>query len=111
MKKPSKAKSNIEAFLALPDEEKARIADEGDREFVYWDSKPLSAAERKAFAKLQRRLGRPRHGEGSKPISVTVEKALLRQADAFARREGLSRAQLVARGLRLAITKSRSHAA
>ena len=43
--------------------------------------------------------GRPRKGLGAQTISLTVEKALLARSDAYAKRLGISRAELVERGL------------
>jgi hypothetical protein len=43
--------------------------------------------------------GRPRKGLGAKTISLTVERALLARSDAYAKRLGISRAELVQRGL------------
>jgi hypothetical protein len=44
-------------------------------------------------------MGRPKVGKGARVISLSVERGLLELADAYARRTGMSRAQLVARGL------------
>jgi metal-responsive CopG/Arc/MetJ family transcriptional regulator len=44
-------------------------------------------------------LAQPKVGKGAKTISLTVEKDLLDQADAYAKRHGISRAKLVAQGL------------
>ena len=43
--------------------------------------------------------GRPRKGLGAQTISLTVEKALLARSDAYARKLGITRAELVQRGL------------
>jgi hypothetical protein len=43
--------------------------------------------------------GRPRKGLGAKTISLTVEKGLLARSDCYARDLGISRAELVQRGL------------
>jgi hypothetical protein len=43
--------------------------------------------------------GRPRKGLGARTISLTVERALLARSDAYAKRLGISRAELVQRGL------------
>lgn len=66
-------------------------------------AKPLNATQRSTWRGIKRKLGRPKIGRGSKPISLTVEKDLLKRADAFAKRQGLKRAELVAQGLRLVI--------
>jgi hypothetical protein len=43
--------------------------------------------------------GRPCKGLGAQTISLTVEKGLLARSDAYAKRLGISRAELVQRGL------------
>ena len=63
-------------------------------------SRPLNAGERKQWRRFQQKAVRPPVGRGSKAISLTLEKGLLEKADAFARRHGLSRSQLVAESLR-----------
>lgn len=60
----------------------------------------MTAAERARWQRIKRKPGRPRNGRGVKVISVSVEKDLLKQSDALAKRLGISRAQLVARGLK-----------
>jgi hypothetical protein len=44
--------------------------------------------------------GRPRVGAGAKRINITVEQSLLARADAYARRHGLTRAAVAAKGLK-----------
>jgi hypothetical protein len=61
-------------------------------------SRPLNARERRQWGRFKK-LGRPKVGKGAKTISLTVEKGLLKQADAFAKRHGISRAKLIAHGL------------
>jgi len=106
MPKPMTSKQ----FDALPDAEKERIYQEIDRtppDRLYAESTPPTAAERARLrqtqAKLKARLGRPKTGEGVQTIALTVEKGLLRRADAYAATLGISRAQLVARSLRSAL--------
>lgn len=82
MKKPVKKLSPIDRFLALPDEKKARIADQYDAEF--------------SVDKLMTRIGRPRKGQGFKVISTSFEKGLLDRLNAEAKRRGVPRAQLLA---------------
>lgn len=74
--------------------------EEFDRELVA-DSfgEPTREAGRK-WARARRRRGRPRQGRGAKVISVTVEQTLLARSDALAARLGITRARLVARGLK-----------
>jgi hypothetical protein len=96
---------DMETFLALPDEEKERIYQEIDQktpEEIWAESRPLNAEERRRWARFKRGLrGRPKISEGAKPINVTVEQGLLRRADSWAKDHGMSRSQLIARGLEL----------
>ncbi len=71
-----------------------------DEEMVVDKSRPLSAAERKAWETAPRKPGRPRRGAGAKVISVSVERDLLARSDALAKELGVSRASLIERGLR-----------
>jgi hypothetical protein len=58
--------------------------------------------QRKRWDKIQKRLrGRPKIGDGAKVLAVSVERGLLKEADAFAKRHHLKRSQMVAQGLRL----------
>ena len=67
---------------------------------TFESSRPLTSAERRALARAARKPGRPRIGAGAKRINVTVEQVLLRHADDYARAHGLSRAAVVAEGLK-----------
>jgi hypothetical protein len=103
-----KKKSDIEAFIALPDEEKERIFQELEAmttEEMLARSRPLNARERRQWAKFKARskMGRPKVGSGARTISLTVELGLLKKADAYAKRHGISRAKLVAQGLQAVI--------
>ena len=63
-------------------------------------TRPLPADARRALARAARKGGRPRVGAGAARINVTVERRLLKMADAYARKHGLSRAAVIADGLR-----------
>ncbi len=100
--KKLKKKSAIEDFIALPDSEKERIYNELEAESPedrLANSRPLNARERRQWQRFKAKMGRPKVGKGAKTISLTVEKSLLKQADAYAKRHGISRAKLVAQGL------------
>src|SRR5258706_12692107 len=101
MRKPRK--SVIEDFIALPDSEKERIVREIEAEAPVerlGRSRPLNAQERRQWKRFKNKLGRPKVGKGAKTISLTVEKDLVAQADAYAKRHGISSAGLVGQGLR-----------
>lgn len=94
------------SFEDLSAEEKERIfreIDEAPPEKIWSESKPLTAADRRRFERVKKKLGRPKVGKGARVVSVSVEKALLDSADAFAKREGIGRTELFVRGLRLAM--------
>lgn len=64
------------------------------------NTRPLTAESRRALARAANKGGRPRIGAGARRINITVERTLLKKTDSYARRHGLSRAAVVAEGLR-----------
>ena len=95
-------KSVIDEFIALPDSEKERIYNEIDAESPeerLARSRPLNAAERRQWARFKK-IGRPKIDKGVKRISLAVERDLLKKVDAYAKKHGISRAEIVAQGLR-----------
>ena len=60
---------------------------------------PQTAEEITQQRRAKNKGGRPRKGLGAQTISLTVEKGLLARSDAYAKRLGISRAELVQRGL------------
>jgi hypothetical protein len=105
-KVPAKKTSEYERFMALTDAEKDAEVAVFERPLALGPDglpgKPLrardKALDRRAAA---RRAGRPRVGKGAKIVPVSIERGLLKDADAFARRHHLKRSQMVAAGLRL----------
>jgi len=97
-----KTKSKIDAFIALSGDQKEQIVSRMESETPSQRiarSRPLNARERAQWRRFKAKMGRPTIGGGAKTISLTVEANLLKRADAYARRHGVSRAGLVARGL------------
>jgi hypothetical protein len=105
----NKRKSAVEAFIALPNAEKDKIAKEFDREFRIEETQPLTPEERRRWSQIVRRDRKTRaytkSGGGARRVPVSIEPGLLRRADAFAKRKGVSRSQLVAHGLELALAE------
>jgi hypothetical protein len=66
----------------------------------YENTRPLTPAARRALARAAGKGGRPRIGAGARRVNITVEQALLKKADTYARKHGLTRAAVVAEGLR-----------
>ena len=86
-------------FPRMTAAELAKATREFDREFVIDSFSPPDDAARARHRRAQKRRGRPPRGRGAKPISVTVERALLAKADAFAKKHRLSRASVIELGL------------
>ena len=74
--------------------ELAEATREFDRPFVFERSRAMTRAERSEELKLRR--GRPRLGKGATKVSISMEKNLLKQTDALARKKGINRSQLIA---------------
>ena len=68
-------------------------------------SRPLNAADR-ALHRQARKRGRPRIGQGAAKLYISMERGLLKQADAYARKHGLSRSELIATGVRTLISSA-----
>ena len=90
----------VEAFLALSDEEKQRVWESYNREIPFEETRALTPAEQALHARFRRKAaGRPVKREGAARIQATMERGLLRRADEYARQHGMSRSQLIARGV------------
>jgi hypothetical protein len=86
-------------YWEMNKEELAAATAEYDADFDDSQFKPLTAAQRAKWERLQRKPGRPKVGNGVKVISLSVEQGLLSRADRLAKKLKISRAQLVRRGL------------
>ena len=53
----------------------------------------MPAAERAAERSVRR--GRPKIGQGARKISISLERGVLRNADALAKRRGMKRSELI----------------
>jgi hypothetical protein len=102
----------IERFNALSNAEKAAEVAPFERENVgvVLPGKPLTAAQRKQWARIRQkaRRGRPVLGQGAKVVPVSIERGLLKEADTFARDHKIKRSQMVAEGLRLVMQRAKA---
>jgi hypothetical protein len=94
-------------FHALSDEEKDRVyreIDDAPPGKLWRKSQPMTAADRKRFApirkKMGKKMGRPKVGAGSKVVSISVEGELLKRIDAYAKQEGVGRTELFVEAIR-----------
>lgn len=92
-----------EQFDALSAEQKEALWNYYDREIPLSEMRKPNAQERARMSRIRRKAGRPKVGQGSKVVAVTIEKGLLHRADAFAKEHALKRAELVARGLKMVL--------
>ena len=100
-----------EAIDAMTDAQKAKLvagldAETPDQRLAR--SKPLNAGQRAVWRRVKKKMGRPRVGKGSKPISLTLEIGLLKRADAYAKAHGVKRSELIAQGLRTVLGDAKS---
>lgn len=95
MKKNTARKS----FDQLSDSEKEVIFARMER-IGPGNSRPLTPTDKRRHQKAGLRVGRPRIGEGSERINISMERGLLRTADAFARKKQITRARLIAESVR-----------
>jgi len=91
-----------EKFDAMTDQQRAKVFAELEAETPEQRqarSKPMNAEERAWWKRVQKKLkaGRPKFGKnGTRIVSVTVEKGLLKQVDAYAKANGMKRSELFA---------------
>ena len=100
----NKSKSKIRPATA---DELQAASGEFDRQdcMPRFDLAPVAEQRRhdRALAQARRKRGRPAIGKGAERIQITLERTLLAEADSAARKEHISRSELISRGLRLAL--------
>lgn len=85
--------------------ELAAATREYDQEMPGLPGKPLTAAQ-KALHRKAKKMGRPRKGAGSAVVGVSIERGLLKQADALARRRKVGRSQLFVQALQAELARA-----
>lgn len=83
----------------MTEAELAKATADLDEEGVIDAFGPPPPRAKAQWARAKRKPGRPRKGRGVKVISVSVEKDLLVRSDRLARKLGITRAELISRGL------------
>jgi hypothetical protein len=86
--------------------ELAEATKEFERDAPLEQVKPLSPELKAKWERARRheaRPARPRVRKGARAVLVTIERGLLAHADTFAAAQGISRSELIARGL-IAVT-------
>jgi len=100
MKKTHKKKTKARSVGKLTKAEFDKISAEFDSEFVADTFSPPTPEAQERLRRAKHKRGRPRIGAGSKAISVTVEKTLLKRIDRIVKRRKTTRAKLINRGLK-----------
>lgn len=103
-----KTKSTAKRYTEMNAEELATATAKFDKEFVINKSRPLTSQERAQWDRVRGKRGRPKIGNGAKVIAVSLEKGLLSKCDRLARKKRVSRASLIARGLRAILAAERA---
>jgi hypothetical protein len=93
-------KKTPKSYQSMDADTLAKETADFDREFAADTFSPMGATSRARWERARRNPGRPRKGKGAQAIAVTVERDLLARCDALARKLGISRAGLIARGIR-----------
>jgi hypothetical protein len=98
-----------EEFDALPDSEKERIWQEIDRmtpEEIAAKSRPLNKQERAQWERARKKITRAKPTPNVRKLSITLEDRLIDRLERLARREGLSRNQIIERSLKQTLRAS-----
>jgi hypothetical protein len=93
----------VKPYWQMTSAQLAAATREFDKEFIA-DTFGKAPPSAKVQLRRAKRPGRPKIGKGARRVLVTVERGLLAEADAFARRHKINRSQLVAAGLRKIIS-------
>jgi hypothetical protein len=92
-----KAKSYYERFVAMTDAQRDAEVARFDAEDLS-EPKPLPKADQARHGRARLR-GRPKVGKGAKRVMVSVELGLLKKADGYAKKRGMTRSELIRRAL------------
>jgi hypothetical protein len=94
-------------FDALSYEDKEKVWNYYNRKIPLSETRNPTAAERALMARMRKKVGRPKVGQGAKLVAVTIEKGLLSRVDSYAKQHAMKRAELIARGLRLVLGEAK----
>lgn len=94
-------------YWEMTPEELEKATQQFDEPFVADKSRPLTKVEKEQWQKIQNKRGWPKRGLGYQRISLSIERGLLRQATALAKKRRISRSQLVAQALATALSEDK----
>lgn len=96
--KTMQPRSRRKPYSRMTTEELAAATARFDREDLT-APRPLRGVKQRRYQRARAKRGRPRIGRGSRAITITLERGLLERADRTARRERVTRSQLIAKAL------------
>ena len=99
-----KKKNNPKPYWEMSSKELAEATKEFDKEFVIDECTPMSAQMRARWEKARRKSAKSNNGQGLQLISIRVERNLLTRSEALAKKMGITRDHLIARGLKAVLT-------
>jgi len=101
-------KAKMKRYQDMNTDELAAATAEFDQEFVIDKCRSLTKSERAQWQRMKRKRGRPIVGNGAKVVAISIERDLLNRCDRFAKKKRVSRASLIARGLRAVLAAEES---
>jgi hypothetical protein len=94
------SRKHTKPYWEMTTEELQEATKEFDEEFVAEKAKPLTPSMRSRWERAKAKHTEAKNGKGRKTIAVRLEKALLDQCTALAKKKRISRDVLIARGLK-----------
>ena len=96
----NRKKTIVNAYARMRPKQLAEATAEFEQEMVVKEFLKPSRVDRASWERARRKPGRPRQGRGARVISASIEQDLLARSDALAKTLGITRAALIARGLK-----------
>ena len=98
-------RQKTKSFFDMTAAEKEAFVSKVEQGIPAGQLKPLSARDKALWKAAKRTPGRPRKPDGAKsvPVRVTFEPGLLKAIDTCAAQKGVSRAEFLAHGAKLAM--------
>src|SRR5665213_3193735 len=98
--------STFDTFDRLSPAEKEKVWKYFDRKIPMSELRDPTPAQKAILARHRKKMGRPKIGLGAKVVAVTLEKGLLQRVDAYAKKCGMKRAEMISQGLRLVMRET-----
>jgi hypothetical protein len=96
-------------YASMTSEELAEATREFDRPMPGLPGKPLTAAQRRIHQEAKKRgRGRPTVGAGAATVAISIERELLKKADALAKRRKVRRSELFAAAIQAELQRAKA---